>query len=138
MTVEFYFFLNLDMFEDEESNNFSTKNVCSFCHKTIKMFPAQSIDSKYKFCDLICAKLFFDNNEHFTLDIKRYNNYYNEHEISKKATDIYERCRYLLFEQLPIYQPLQNDLAFNNPELMKKIYNKVLNPVLFKHIGACE
>lgn len=135
---EFYFSIKLNMFEDDELNAFTSKNTCSFCHKEIKLFPAQSVDNKLKFCDLICAKLHYDNTEHFTLDIKRYNNYYNEHELSKKATDTYEKCRFVLFEQLPIYQPLPTDEAFNNPELMKKIYSKALTPVLFKAIGAYD
>lgn len=126
------------MFEDDELNNFTAKTTCSFCNKEIKMFPAQSMDNKYKFCDLICAKLFYDNKEHFVLDIKRYNNYFNECELSKKAMEIYDKCRFMLFEQLPVYQPLQTDEAFNNPELMKKIYNKVLSPVLFKSIGVYD
>lgn len=141
------------MFEDDELNNgFSgfgnnneltglmsnMKSKCNFCNKEIKMFAAQSMDGKLKFCDLVCAKLYYDNNEHFTFDSKKYNNYYNENELSKKAKEIYDKCRFVLFEQLPIYQPLQTDPAFNNPELMRKIYNKILTPVLFKSIGAYE
>ena len=137
------------MFEDNEINSFegiesfgfngtSMKHTCSFCHKDIKFFPAQSIDGKLNFCDIICAKLYYDNVEQFTLNVKKYNNYYNEGELSKKAKDIYEKCRFVLFEQLPIYKPLPNDSVYNNPELMHKMYNKILSPVLFKSIGAYE
>lgn len=121
------------MFEDDE-----ILNVCSFCGKEINMFPASSSDGKFKFCDLICAKLFYDNNEKFVLDIKRYNNYFNEGQLSDKASRIYEQCRFMMFEQLPVYVPVQTDPAFNNPHLMKKVYNSVLSPVLFKSIGAYE
>lgn len=129
------------MFEDDELsafNNTTLKHTCSFCNKEIKLCPCSDINNKLKFCDLICAKLYYDNVEHFTIDIKRYNNYYNECQLSKKARDVFERCRWLVFEQLPIYQPSQSDPAFNNPKLMRKVYNKTLSPVLFKSIGAYE
>ena len=123
------------MFEDDEVLEFNSSlmnTTCSFCGKCIKEFPASSVDGKWKFCDLICAKLFYDNKEHFVIDIKRYNNYYNEGQLSKKASDIFERCGDIVFEQLPIYKPLETDPAFNDPRLMRKIYNKILAPGLFK------
>lgn len=131
------------MFEDNETNEFelmnsNMKSKCSFCDKEIKMFPAQSIDGKLKFCDLVCAKLYYDNKERFTFDSKKYNNYYNENELSKKAKEIYDKCRFVLFEQLPVYKPMPGEEVFDNPELMRKIYNKILTPVLFKSIGAYE
>ena len=144
--------LNNSMFNDETNNENNgnnenneltnlmknMKSKCNFCNKEVKMFPAQSVNGELKFCDLVCAKLYYDNNKHFNFDARKYNNYYNENELSKKAKEIYDKCRFVLFEQLPIYQPLPNDPAFNNPELMRKIYNKILTPVLFKSIGAYE
>lgn len=118
------------MFEDDETSEFGTH--CSFCCKVVKDFPAMSTDGRFKFCDLICAKLFYDNNERYTIDIKRYNNYYNEGQLSKKASDIFERCNDIVFEQLPIFRPVETDAAYNNPKLMRKIYNKILTPGLFR------
>ena len=123
------------MFEDDDVLEFNMpmmNTTCSFCGKHIKDFPASSIDGRLKFCDLICAKLFYDNNEHFTLDIKKYNNYYNEGQLSKKARDIFERCNGIVFEQLPIYKPVETDPTHGDAKLMRKIYNKTLTPGLFK------
>ena len=129
------------MFEDDEVNSFNTnqfKSCCSFCGHEIEQFPASSIDNKFKFCDLICAKLYYDNNERFTFDVKRYNNYYNEGQLSEQAKELYERCRFILFEQLPVYKPTDSDPAKGDPNLMRKVYDKVLSPVLFEAIGAYE
>ena len=131
------------MFEDGEiqslsmTNNVMTKH-CDFCKKKIKLMPVQDTSNTLNFCDIICAKLYYDNVKHFNINIKQYNNYYNEDDLNKKAKDIYSRCRNVIFEQLPVYKPTETDDAFNNPELMHKKYNKILSPVLFKSIGAYE
>lgn len=129
------------MFEDDELSSFNDTNLnhtCCFCGKDIKFFPASSTDGKLRFCDVICAKLYYDNVERFTFDVKKYNNYFNEGELSKKAKEVFERCRFVIFEQLPVFRPLKGEEAYNNPELMYKMYNKILSPVLFKSIGAYE
>ena len=122
------------MFEDSEilEFNVSLRASCSFCGKTIKNCPASSVDGKWKFCDLICAKLFYDNHEHFIFDITRYNNYYNDGQLSKKAASVFELCNDVVFEQLPVYKPLPTDASYDNPKLMRKIYGKILTPGLFK------
>ena len=131
------------MFEDNDNDDFgfsisNLKKTCSFCGKDIKFFPAQSVDGKLKFCDVICAKLYYDNIDKFTFDVKKYNNYFNEGELSKKAREIYDKCRFVIFEQLPVFKPEPNDPILKEPELMHKAYNKILSPVLFKSIGAYE
>lgn len=127
------------MFEDDELQlNNIMNNKCEFCNKVIKQLPASSTDGKLKFCDIICAKLYYDNFGKFTFDIKKYNTYYNEGQLDKKAKEIFERCRFLMFEQLPIYKPLDDDPIIDDPKMMKKIYNKILSPILFKSIGAYE
>ena len=130
------------MFEDDEYASFSKssamKNTCSFCGKDIKMLPAQSVDGELKFCDLICAKLYYDNIGHFKFDVKRYNDYYNEESLSKKAYDIYDKYRFIMFEQLPVYKPSPGDPTYGNLELMKKVYDKDVMSVVIKMIRACE
>ena len=126
------------MFEDDELSTNNITNKCEFCSKTIKQLPASSIDGKLKFCDILCAKLYCDNFGKFVFDIKKYNTYYNEGQLDKKAKEIFERCRFLMFEQLPIYKPLSDDPIIDDPKMMKKIYSKILSPVLFKSIGAYE
>ena len=127
------------MFEDDEIEELKDiKSKCNFCKKEIKLFPASSIDGSLKFCDLVCAKLYYDNVQKFTFDVKKYNNYYNEGELNKKAKEVYEKCRFVLFEQLPVFIPSPSDECYNNPELQHKLYNKILSPVLFKSIGAYE
>ena len=117
------------MFEDGENtfNDSCLNDKCSFCGKVIKMFPASNSDNTLKFCDLICAKLYYDNVQHFLFDVKRYNNYYNEYQLSDKAREVFDRCRFVMFEQLPVYRPLKTDETYNDPKLMKKIYDKILS-----------
>ena len=113
------------MFEDNELFDKSLNSQCSFCGKDIKLIPIQSLDDTLKFCDIICAKLYYDNVHHFIFNTKLYNNYFVEGQLSKSAAAVYERARYIIFEQLPIYKPLPNEVEFNNPELMYKRYKNI-------------
>ena len=119
------------MFEDDENIEISFDNHCSFCGKKIKFMPLSSVDKKLKFCDLVCAKLYYDNKEHFAINRIEYNNYYINDQLSKKAKEVFGRVGSILFKQLPIYKPLPTDVAYNCPELMKKKYSKILTPSLY-------
>ena len=117
------------MFEDDE---ILLDSHCDFCKKKIKFMPLTSLDKSLKFCDYVCAKLYYDNVNKFEINKSEYNNYYNNDQISKKAKDIYNKVGKILFKQLPIYVPSTSDEAYGNPELMKKKYMKILTPTLFK------
>ena len=117
------------MFEEDE---IQLNSCCSFCNKKIKFMPLSSIDKSLKFCDIICAKLYYDNVGKFEINKTEYNNYYINDQLSKKAKDIYNKVGAIMFKQLPIYSPLINDEAYGNPELMKKKYTKILTPTLLK------
>lgn len=120
------------MFEEGELNKLSLSSHCNFCDKKIKFMPLTSTDKKLKFCDIVCAKLYYDNVKQIEIDRNEYNNYYINEQLSKKAKDIYSKVGGTLFKQLPVYVPSPCDEAFGNPELMKKKYCKILNPVLFR------
>ena len=120
------------MFEDNESNGLSLSSCCSFCNKKIKFMPLSSLDKSLKFCDIICAKLYYDNVCKFDINRDEYNNYFNNDQLSKRAKDIYSRVGNVLFILLPIYKPNETDEAYGDIELMKRKYFKMLSPVLFK------
>ncbi len=112
------------MFEDVE-----LEKSCMYCNKVIKSMPVQDVNEKLRFCDLVCAKLYYDNVDKFTIDINRYNNYFNNGELSRQANDIYSKIRWFMFEQLPQY------ITSDPPEQAIKTYKSILNPTLFKSIG---
>ena len=122
----------INMFEDGESNSFSLVSLCSFCNKKIKFMPLSSLDKSLKFCDIICAKLYYDNVDKFEINRIEYNNYYNNDQLSKRARDIYNKVGNVMFKLLPIYKPNETDEEYGNKELMKRKYFKMLSPVLFK------
>lgn len=120
------------MLEDNESVDVVMIQKCDFCKKKIKFMPVHTIDRTLKFCDLICAKLYYDNVKKITINRLEYNNYFINDQLSKSAKEIYNRVGKVLFKQLPIYVQLQTDEAYGSPELMKKKYNKIISPTLFK------
>ena len=120
------------MFEDNESNELSLSSCCSFCDKKIKFMPLSSLDKSLKFCDIVCAKLYYDNVCKFDINRDEYNNYFNNDQLSKRAKDVYSRVGNVLFKLLPIYIPNETDEAYGDIELMKRKYFKMLSPVLFK------
>lgn len=117
------------MFEDDE---IQLNSCCSFCKKKIKFMPLSSIDKSLKFCDYVCAKLYYDNVNKFEINKKEYNNYFINDQLSKKAKEIYNKIGGVIFKQLPIYTPTPDDETYDSPELMKKRYLKILTPTLFK------
>lgn len=124
------------MFDDGElaGKDFQLDSCCNFCKKKIKFMPLSSIDKKLKFCDVVCAKLYYDNVGKFEINKNEYNNYYNNDQLSKKAKEIYSKVGKIIFQQLPMYVPDGGggDEAYGNPDLMKKKYMKILTPTLFK------
>ena len=120
------------MFEDGESNSFSLVSLCSFCNKKIKFMPLSSLDKSLKFCDIICAKLYYDNIDKFEINRIEYNNYYNNDQLSKRARDIYNKVGNVMVILLPSYKANETDEEYGNKELMKRKYFKMLSPVLFK------
>ena len=83
--------------------NKSLDSECSFCKESIKLIPVKCLQSKHKFCDIACAKLFYDNIEKIKINIKDYNMYYSNNQLSSKAKNIYEKMDSTIFTMLPIY-----------------------------------
>ena len=120
------------MFDENDNVTLQLTSHCNFCKKKIKFMPVNSLDRTLKFCDIICAKLYYDNVEKFEINRNEYNNYYINDQISKKAKEVYNKVGGVMFKLLPVYAPNEKDEAYGDVELMKRKYFKMLSPVLFK------
>lgn len=95
---------------------FEIKHECSYCRsKKMKemlyglafvddlYIDSSSIDSdkKLMFCDFACAKLYNDNREKISIDIKKYRLAYINNKLDNKAKNIYQTCSKKCFLLLP-------------------------------------
>ena len=87
------------MFETNEDTTMIKR--CAFCNKKIKGMPASSIDKSLLFCDIICAKLYYDNIERFTFNRREYNSFYVNDQLSNTANEIFAHVGGIMFELLP-------------------------------------
>ena len=87
------------MFETNEDTTMIKR--CAFCNKKIKGMPASSIDKSLLFCDIICAKLYYDNIERFTFNRREYNSFYVNEQLSNTANEIFAHVGGIMFELLP-------------------------------------
>ena len=82
---------------------------CAFCNKKIKGMPASSIDKSLLFCDIICAKLYYDNIERFAFNRREYNSFYVNDQLSNTANEIFTHVGGIMFELLPYVYIETND-----------------------------
>lgn len=112
---DFYSFIKMDFDK-------SLDDKCSFCGESIKLTPVECICNKCKFCDIACAKLYYDNVERVKIDMKKYNMYYSNNQLSPTAKTIYEKMNSVMFDMLPICKINVED----NISEMKMKYMKLL------------
>ena len=110
-----------DKFDNEESNK-SFVNICSFCEREIHLSPVRCIGCTEKFCDLCCAKLFYDNVYKITIDSIEYTAQYRTNQLSSLAKHIYEITGSTLFEMMPIYK---FDIEHDDLNVVKNRYLNV-------------
>ena len=84
--------------------------------------PVECIDNHAKFCDIVCAKLFHDNISNVKIDMKKYNMYYTNNQLSSPAKKIYEKMGSVMFNMLPICVVDVDD----DVEEMKNRYTKMI------------
>ena len=106
--------------------------------KEIKQMPAQDTTGSLNFCDVVCAKLYYDNVQRFTFNAKQYNIYFEQGELTKRAADVFGKARWFVFELMPVYIPRPCEIEHNRPDLMIKRYRSILNPTLLKSIGIAD
>ena len=82
----------------------SLNYCCSFCENEIKGCALECIDSNNKFCDLCCAKLYYDNIEPINININLYIKHFRENDLEPLACNIYKRLGNKLFEMMPKYR----------------------------------
>lgn len=112
--------------EKKESILTKFNDVCVFCgKKTIhECLLARNIDEDektnfdLKFCDLICARLYDINIHKIEINYKAYRKAYNNGKLSKNSKFIYEKCKYKLFNELPI-KKFDVDLSALSPNEKK-------------------
>ena len=95
------------MFETNEDTTMFKR--CAFCNKKIKGMPASSIDKSLLFCDIICAKLYYDNIERFAFNRREYNSFYVNDQLSNTANEIFTHVGGIMFELLPYVYIETND-----------------------------
>lgn len=103
--------------------NKSLGSVCSFCGKAVDLAPVETVDKKCKFCDIVCAKLYYDNVEKIKINVKEYNMHYINNQLSTTAKRIYEKMNSTLFDMLPICMMTMND----DVNEVKKSYTKMIS-----------
>lgn len=118
--------------ENDEIDRINLTSICSYCNKKIKLMSLNSLDRSLRFCDIVCAKLYYDNVSQFDINRNEYNDYYINDQLSKRAKELYANVGSVIFKTLPIYKPNEKDEVYGNTELMKRKYFKIITPVLFK------
>lgn len=113
---------------------FEIKHICSYCRTKKKKemlygstfvndlyIDSSTIDSdkKLMFCDFACAKLYNDNREKISIDIKKYRLAYINNKLDEKTKNIYQTCSKKCFLLLP--KLIVND---DNYKLHKTLYLK--------------
>lgn len=76
-------------------------NKCSFCERAISFMPVKCFNCEHQFCDLVCAKLYYDHIENIKPDMNEYHLAYLRKQISKQAYEIYEKLSGVIFYMLP-------------------------------------
>ena len=69
---------------------------CDWCGDYISEVPSHA--GNLSFCDILCAKLYNDYVHKIDFDINSVNN-----TQSKRLKKIYDLCKNMMFEELPIY-----------------------------------
>jgi len=137
--------LNIPFFHNNNMNQQSTFSnnelnlifKCSYCNKKIKCAPLKGckrmnndfmcINDNFKilyFCDFICAKLYDNNVQQISIDVKKYRIDFLNKRLSKEATIIYNRVSQILFTQLPTKKCLP--ITKEDFEIVRTEYLKIL------------
>jgi len=91
---------NIDI--SKKSNKITFKKNCILCHKSIRDCGLYSLNHELIFCDLVCAKIYFDNINKIEIDYNEYRKNYCNHKLSNKSLDIYKKYMNKFFIELPI------------------------------------
>lgn len=117
------------MFELNEDT--SMLKHCSFCNEEIKGMPASSLDKSLLFCDIVCAKLYYDTIHRFKFNKREYNNFYINDQLTNRASEIYSHLGGIMFELLPYTHIDGNINDINVRRSIKAKYIKGLTPIMF-------
>lgn len=136
--------LNIPFFHNNSNKQFNFSNnelnlifKCSYCGRKIKSAPLKgckrvnddfmTINDNFKilyFCDFICAKLYDNNVQQISIDVKKYRIDFLNKCLSKEATIIYNRVSQILFTQLPTKKCLP--ITKEDFEMVRTEYLKIL------------
>lgn len=97
---------------------------CTLCNSKINMTPITCHNCPHKFCDIACAKLYNDNFEKININIKEYNMYYINNQLSNKAKQLYEYTHHTIFHMLPIYRI--DNISSHDINIVKHEYALIL------------
>lgn len=102
--------------------NLSLNPYCSYCGREIKFSPSigRTDSDTLMFCDILCAKLYNDYVERVDFDFDRFTSDYHK-TTSKLVRKLYEKCRNMMFEELPTYTPYRDDLTREEMRTMYEI-----------------
>lgn len=129
--------MNIDKLVDTalaHEEEMKSKNICAYCRREKKKYcllakpyegsvygSTKGSEHILKFCDFICAKLFYDNFNRITIDITDYKRAYNQNLLDKKARTIYERVGNNYFAFLPTYKVKDNNWVEHRHKLERLI-----------------
>ena len=97
---------------------------CGWCEHEIRkscVHGKEKSGNIVSFCDIFCAKLYNDNVQHIVFDFMEYTNMYCKGLLDSQSSKIYQRCKGMLFEQLPIYTVDKS----KSREVIKNEYAKI-------------
>ena len=120
-------FDNSNYLEIGEEN--TSENKCKYCEKIIQLMPF--ISTGESFCDILCAKLFGDENDWkvYSYDKRKYDLFYKRSLLSDTAKITYQILKYIDIHMLPIYtEKISSDHKYRKNEYMSIIldYLKIL------------
>ena len=95
---------------------------CAFCGKKISGMSLRSVDHSKNFCNIVCAKLYYDNFENISLDFNEYKQYYCNGLLNNVSKKLYEFTKQTIFQMLPLMK-INKDC---DKYASKKYYKKIL------------
>jgi hypothetical protein len=78
------------------------RHSCAWCDKRIQSEYMHTQDYTKHFCNVICAKIYFDNVERISVDYIDYINAYNNGVLEAKYKTLYMRTKHLMLEQMHV------------------------------------
>lgn len=99
---------------------------CCWCDSVMNLIHVESFSGE-RFCDICCAKLYYDNVKTIKINMRKYNTYCANNYLDERSKEIYMIISGSIFETLPVYSisgESRIDAKRNYYNLLRSIYTQ--------------